>query len=57
MSELGGGEDLKVFIYYVVYWDVLVMWELLGDDGNLADVFVVAAEIFGDFGEHLFPSF
>ena len=54
---MGRGEDLKVFIYYVVYWDVFVMWELLGDDGYLADVFVVAVEIFGDFGKDLFPSF
>ena len=33
------------------------MWELLGDNGYFADVFVVAAEIFGDFREDLFPSF
>ena len=33
------------------------MWELLGDNGDFADVFVVAAEVFGYFREHLFPSF
>ena len=33
------------------------MWELMGDDGNFANIFVVAAEVSGDFGEHLFPLF
>ena len=55
--ELGGGEDLIVFIYYGPDWDVFVLWELLGDDGDFTDVFVVAAEVFGYFREHLFPSF
>ena len=53
---MGGGEDLKFFVYYVVYWDVLVLRELLGDDGDFADVFIVAAKVFGDFREDLFPS-
>ena len=33
------------------------MWELLGDNGDFADVFIVAAEVFGYFREYLFPSF
>ena len=54
---MGRGEELNFFICNVTYWDVLVLGELLGDERDFAYVFVVAAKVFGDFGEDLMPSF
>ena len=52
-----GGEDVEVFVYDVVYWYIFVEWELLGNKGDFANVLIVAANIFGDVWQNLFPSF
>ena len=41
----------------IVYRDVLVGWELLGDERDFADVLIVTAKIFRDLRKNLFPSF
>ena len=59
---MGRGEDLEFFICDVAYWDVLVGWELLGDERDSTYVFIVAAKaaknyfIFGNlmFGLKIF---
>ena len=45
---MGGGEHIKFLIYDVAYWDVLVWGELLGDERNFTNVFIVAAKVLGD---------
>ena len=57
MFQLGGREDVEVFIDDVVYWYVLVGWELLGNKGDFTDVLIATANIFGDIWQDLFPSF
>ena len=54
---MGGREDVEFFIYDVIYWDVFVGWELLGDEGDFTNVFIVAAVVFGDIRQNLLPSF
>ena len=41
-------EDVEVFIYDVVYWYIFVGWKLLGNKGDLTNVLIVTAYIFGD---------
>ena len=48
---------MKFFICDVAYWDVLVGWELLGDERDSTNVFIVAAKVFGELRQNLLPSF
>ena len=39
---MGGGKDFIILIYDVADWDISILWELLGYDGNFAYVLIVA---------------